>query len=222
MQETIRALFNHGKVYIFLSLLGIALVNMLPLPCVGIGKGFSEPVFSVTSTNEPLYKVLGKISQVTGYEIEITKSWQNKLLTADLKNCTLEEGIKKIIRLIGNPSHSIVRDNSLTNININIFADPSGYPSATAKSLTEIKNKQTDDVLTQDAASSGKYKGTVVDAGTKTGPLDGKGMPQEVERQRGVTERELIKREAKRKVMERETERKQKEPPELEIIPPGE
>ena len=127
--KIIRELFSQGRLYYFSCLFGIVLMSILLLPCPGLGIGSSEPVFSVTSNNEPLYKVLSKISGATGYQITITKSWENKPITADIQNSTLEEGIRKIIRSLGEPSNAIVRNDRVKKIEIRIFDTSSGYSS---------------------------------------------------------------------------------------------
>ena len=60
VKKTTRVPFNHGRIYTLLCLCGTVLIYILPLPHFGIGTGYAESVFSVTSTNEPLYKVLGR------------------------------------------------------------------------------------------------------------------------------------------------------------------
>lgn len=117
----IRTLFNHCRSYIFLYLCPIVLLNILPLPYLGIGTGYTAARFSITSNNEPLYKTLVKVSKITGYQIEITKGWKDKPLTADLKKVTLEESMKSIIRAMGRPNHAMIVDERRKKVEIRIF-----------------------------------------------------------------------------------------------------
>jgi len=120
IKETIGTLFYSGRsLYIFLC--GAILINILPLPYLGICTGYSEPHFSITSNNEPLYNALAKISKSTGYKIEITEGWKNKQLTANLKKFTLGEGIREIMRILGEPSCAIVINDSIKKVEIRIF-----------------------------------------------------------------------------------------------------
>jgi len=140
--NVIRERFNHGRFNSFLCLCGIVLISILMLPCFGMGIGYSEPVFSVTSTNEPIHQVLEKISKATGYQITITKGWEQKSITADINNLTLEEGMKKIIRSMGEPSNAIVRNDREKKIEIRIFDGSSGYSSGKTALPTETEREQ--------------------------------------------------------------------------------
>jgi hypothetical protein len=80
-----------------------------------------EPVVSISVKNEPLKKVLEKISKSTGYKIEVTEGWENKLISADFINTPLDTSLKKIIKALGGPSNSIVTYENAKNIKINIF-----------------------------------------------------------------------------------------------------
>ena len=142
MIETMKAPFNHGRVYIVLYLCGLVLINILPFTCLVLDTAYAEPVFSAQSTNEPLYKVLAKISRATGYKIAITKSWENQSITVNIKNSTLEEGIKKIINLIGNPNYAMVTDDRLKKVEIRIFDTSSGDSSVGANRPVEHRQRQ--------------------------------------------------------------------------------
>jgi hypothetical protein len=202
-KETIRELFNNGRrLYIILYLCGVVLMNILALPYFGIGTGYSAPVFSITSTNEPLYEILAKISKTTGYQIEITKGWENKSLTANLDNFTLEEGIKEIIRLIGRPNYAMTMNDSMKKVEIKIFDASTGYPSVASNSLAEFQQRKTKEVLNPGTPSTGQNKGTGVATGTKTDILDKELLPPGVEMGKAIAER------------------KPEEHPEFVILPP--
>jgi len=182
MKETIRSLFNNGMgLYTFLYFCGIVvLINIFPFPCFGSGTGYSEPVFSITSVNEPLYKVLAKIAKATGYQIAITRGWENRSLTANLDNFTLEECLKEIIRIIGRPNHAVTISDSMKKVEIKIFDASTGYPSVATITSAQLQQRQTEPKLFLDADSTGQNKGIGVDAGTKNDSLD-KFLPPGVE-----------------------------------------
>jgi hypothetical protein len=112
-------LINNRIIYIFLCCM--ALINVMPLPFFGIGTGYAEPVFSITSDNEHLYEVMAKIYKSTGYKIEITKGWEDKTLTANLKKITLEKGLREIMRLVGESNYALVVNDSMKKVEIRIF-----------------------------------------------------------------------------------------------------
>jgi hypothetical protein len=220
MKETIRASFSHSRwLCILLCLCGIALINILPLPCFGVGVGYSEPVFSITSTNEPLYRLLERISKITSYQIEITKNWENKLISANIENATLEEAIKKVIKLIGSPSHAIVKNDSPKKVEIIISGVPSGYSSAGTKSLVEPQQRQTQEAPNLGASTKRKNDSTVPDFIVKTDPIDRKVPPPEIASPEvappGMVQQ--LPKAARLNVPPPEVE---KEPWEIEIIPP--
>jgi hypothetical protein len=99
----------------------VLLINILPLPIFGIGTGYAEPVFSIISDNEPLNEILAKISKSIGYKIEITKSWEDKTLSVNLKKITIEKGLREIMRIAGEPNYALVVDDSMKKVEIRIF-----------------------------------------------------------------------------------------------------
>ena len=177
IKEATGALFNNGRsLYIFLC--GIVLLNISPLPYFGMGIGYSEPYFSITSNNEPLYNALAKISKSTGYKIEITKGWKDRSLTANLKKFALGEGIREIIRIIGEPSCAIVINDSMRKVEIRIF----------------------------DASSQGQKEIKGVDVITKADFHDENNLPPEVEMEKDIVERNRMEMEMQmhKDIVERE------------------
>lgn len=141
MNANIIAWLNDRRnIFVFLAV--IFFINILPSLCFGTQKGYAEPVFSITSDNEPLYEVLSKISKSTGYKIEITKGSKNKSLTIALKKIALEKGLREIMRIAEEPNYVIVMDDRSKKIEIRIFGDSStgqkkssdGYAGAVANS----------------------------------------------------------------------------------------
>jgi len=148
IKETIGTLFNNGK-SLCIFLCGIFLINILPLPCYGIKTGYTEPVFSISATNELLYDVLAKISKTTGYKIEINKGLKNKSLTANLNKFTLGGGIREIFRIIEEPNYAIVIDDSMKKVEIRVFDSSSGNSSVRTDNPEEHRQRQNKDVGTK-------------------------------------------------------------------------
>jgi hypothetical protein len=142
MKETIKAIFNYGRVYILLYLCGISLINILAFTSFGIETAYAGPVFSVKSDNEPLYKVLAKISRTTGYKIAIPKNLENKSITINLKNSTIEESIERIINLIGDPNYALVIDDSVKKVELRIFNALSDNSSTNTNNPAENRQIQ--------------------------------------------------------------------------------
>jgi hypothetical protein len=147
IKEMIGTLFNNGK-SLCIFLCGIFLINILPLPCFGIKTGYTEPVFSISATNELLYDVLAKISKTTGYKIEINKGLKNKSLTANLNKFTLVGGIREIFRIIEEPNYAIVIDDNMKKVEIRVFDASSGNSSVRTDNLAEHRQRQNEDAGT--------------------------------------------------------------------------
>jgi hypothetical protein len=115
---------KRGSLLFILSLLSISvfIIN----PSFAVVNSVKEPVVTITAKNEPLKKVLEKISKATGYKIEVTEGWENRLITADFINSPLDTSLKKIIKALGGPSNSIVTYENAKNIKINIFDSSAG------------------------------------------------------------------------------------------------
>ncbi len=92
-------------------------------------KPLTNAFFSLQANREPLLDVLKKVSKATGYKFEISRGWENRPVTTDFKNASLHEGIQRIIRSMGSPSHAVVMDDRGRKIEIKFFDASSGYPS---------------------------------------------------------------------------------------------
>lgn len=186
--KTDREAFNPRTAFIFLCLCGIFFVNILPVPFLGIPTGYAEPRFSVSSNNEPLQNTLVKISNATGYQIEITKGWKNKPLTADLNKVTLEEGMKAIIRGLGRPNYVMIVDDQKKKVEIRIIDD-----SSTGK-----KEDNTTDIITK------------TDVGASRPPSEDEMEDREsMETDRERQQEEMAERELRHREMIMEMERRQ-------------
>lgn len=110
-------------VFVLLSILGI--------PFFGFGLAHAEPVFSITSDNEPLNEVLARIAKSTGYKIEITKGFGSKPLTVNIKKLPLEKGLREIMRMAEEINYALVVNERMKKVEIRIFGNalPGGKDS---------------------------------------------------------------------------------------------
>ena len=184
IKEATGALFNRGRsLYIFLCV--IVLLNILPIPFLGMGTGYSEPHFSIISNNEPLYNALAKISKSTGYKFEITKCWKDRLLTANLKKVTLVEGIREIFRIIGEPNYAIVINDTTKKVEIRIF-------DASSKGQKEVKDV---DVITKADFHDENNLPPAVEMGNDIAERERMEMEMQTQMQKDIVERERMERE---------------------------
>jgi hypothetical protein len=131
---------KRGSLLFILSLLSISvfIIN----PSFAVVNSEKEPVVTITTKNEPLKKVLEKISKATGYKIEVTEGWENRLISADFINAPLDTSLKKIIKALGGPSNSIVTYEKSRNIKIIIFeSSVRSYPNISEMNLEYDNNK---------------------------------------------------------------------------------
>ena len=68
-------------------------------------------------------------------------------ITANIKNSTLEGGIKQVISLIGNPNYAIVKNDSVKKVEIKIFDAFPGFSSAETDSPANIDRKNLGEYL---------------------------------------------------------------------------
>lgn len=218
MKTTKRTAFNCGGIHLIICLCGIFLINLLALPCFGIGTGYSEPVFSVTSVNEPLSKALDKISKATGYKIEITNGWGNKQLTANLQDLTLDEGLERIIKAVGNPNHAIQRNDRTKKVEIKILDTAKGLSTVNSGkvstgSYAKLQQKQTEAVLNNmDTPSQEQNESAAGDSSSDIDPLDMEVIPPDNPGEKGVTVRDLQEQSSQ--------PQEQVDPLDIEVIPP--
>jgi hypothetical protein len=78
----------------------------------------------------PLKDVLQKISKQAGYEVSISPPWAEVPLTLSLEKADLEEAIKKILRVLNQPSNFILYDEAQKKVAILISDSPSNIFSS--------------------------------------------------------------------------------------------
>jgi hypothetical protein len=102
-----------------LFLIGIATISFDTIPCRASVKGSEPPVFSLDVKNQPLGKVLEKVSKMTGYEITVNKEMSDFPVTASFKNVSLYEGLR---RILGSLNHSIISNDKEKTISVVIVS----------------------------------------------------------------------------------------------------
>ena len=181
-------LISRKRLFFFLSL--ILLTSMFTLPFWGSDTGYTASFFSVTSDNEPLKEVLAKISKSTGYKIEITKGWDDKTLTVNLRKIDLEKGLREIMRIMGGPNYSLIINESGKKVEIRIF----------------------DNNLAEQKKSSGAYVGTKANFHKRGESAYGRALV-DVSSKRAEHQEEASKVDIAPPVVDIA-------PPEIEILPP--
>jgi len=58
----------------------------------------SDPIINVVAKDEPLIDILDEIAQDTGYRFTLTPQWEDHAVSANIKNLTLEQGLKRLLR----------------------------------------------------------------------------------------------------------------------------
>jgi hypothetical protein len=113
---------------------GLALLgDLAPSLCFGAEKGSKNAPFSLSATGERLDAVLEKISKASGYKITINEGWKNKVITVQLENVTVEEGLKTLIEVLGRPSHLLLYDETEKKIEIVMIPGTLGVPDSSPR-----------------------------------------------------------------------------------------
>ena len=83
---------------IFLLILAGGIISTgLAITSFGSQKGSELPVFSLSAKEEPLRKVLDKISTASGYEITLNGESGDLLVSVTFKDATLDEAIERVL-----------------------------------------------------------------------------------------------------------------------------
>jgi hypothetical protein len=212
MKKTIRAIFKLVHMGAIFCLCGMAILYLVALPCFGVAIGSTEPVVSITSTNEPLKNVLDEISKATGYKIEITKGWEHKPITVNIQDLPLDKSLRKVIRALGRQSNIIVTCENTRTIKIKIFDTTKGASSTTKnKNYAQLQAKQAEAVLNMEEPPTGQEQVSTDDSGSEIDPLDIEVIPPDYPGEKGITVREL---------KEFESNQEKIDPLDLEVLPP--
>ena len=105
---------NHFQWFILMSLLLIP--AGFPTPwAFGADSDTRAIAISVNAENETLMNILGKISQISGYEIEFDQEWGNHPVNIRFENESLEAALS---RVLANLNHALIWNDSEKKISI--------------------------------------------------------------------------------------------------------
>ena len=92
-----RQAFSSRLIFLFILAGGIISTG-LAITSFGSQKEGELPVFSLNAKEEPLRKVLDKISRASGYEITLNRESGDLLVSVTFKNAALGEALKRVLR----------------------------------------------------------------------------------------------------------------------------
>jgi hypothetical protein len=134
--------FVRTNAKIILSSLSIILVAVFTvLPCFGESVDSKPAALTLKVENLPLEDVLKRISHDIGFEIIVNPPWGQVPLSLNLKDTSLEEGIRKIIQALGKPSHFIVTNEKDKKVTLLISGLPSVGPNTANEPAASLGNK---------------------------------------------------------------------------------
>jgi hypothetical protein len=203
---------KHKQYMLFFILFLLPFCIFIAFPCFAGVDNSKDPLISLSSKNESLKIVLDKISNITGYKIEITEGWGNKPVTLDIQAMTLDDSLKKIIRALGSPNNVKIDYDNKKVIRINFF-DTSKDISLTQNNndFNQLQAKQAEAVINiENLPPSGDNK-KLKDTASKIDPLDIEVLPPNKPGEKGKTKRELLKIQG---------EKKELNPHDIDILPP--
>ena len=196
---------NSDKIFSVKSILYFHFIGIMISSCListfslADEKKKSSPTFSVTIKDATLSQAISEISNASGYKITVTGANHNKKLTADLNNVSVEEGLKRIIRLSGSPNHVIINDNKENKIEVKIFDTSGGNSAASRAESREIKPQEINlddiEVIPPDkpgekGVTERELKATESNK-MKIDPLDIEIIPPDKPGEKGVTEKRI-------------------------------
>jgi hypothetical protein len=106
------------KVLFVFILWAIFLTHLNSYICQAADTYIDTDVFSLDAKDKPLKKILDKIYKTTGYEITIAPEWKNFPVTVKLKQMSIEEGLRKIIKSLSDPDYALVIDEKTQKITV--------------------------------------------------------------------------------------------------------
>ncbi|PKN30064.1 MAG: hypothetical protein CVU64_05095 [Deltaproteobacteria bacterium HGW-Deltaproteobacteria-21] len=204
--------------------IAVLLVMLLGLfvtvfPCEAKENHAGANLISMDIENEPLRRVLKRISESADHEVTVSENWADMELTIRLDSVNLEKALKQIIVALGKPSHVILTDSSKRKTEILICADGPGRiekgKDARVRHLgNEVLSQDVEVVPSAEPGERGITESELNHLLSKNKQLDFRNMeviPPEEPGQKGVTEEELEKLLKQNKTVD---------PENAEIIPP--
>jgi hypothetical protein len=205
---------KHKRASLLFILPLLSIFVFLISPCFAAVNSTKEPVVTIAAKSEPLKMVLKKISNATGYKIEVTEGWENRPVTVDIHGLTLDDSLNKIIRALGNPNNAKINYDNKKVIRINFF-DTSKEVSLAQNNnaYNQLQVKQAEAVLNmENMPPIGNEKIAKDSSSSKIDPLDIEILPPSKPGGKGITQRELLKMQG---------EKKEINPLDIEVLPPS-
>ena len=183
--------------------------------CWGANDNSEKALISYTFKNKPLKDVLKKISEATGYKVTVNKEWAELPVTANLKNLSIDESLKEVLRNSNNVVITNEKEKYISIIIYNADQPLKGEEGVNGHIEKSINPSDVEVIPPEVPGEKGitQYELDSILAMQKAvDPLDVEVIPPTVPGQRGITQREL------NALMERE---KKVDPMDIEVIPPA-
>jgi hypothetical protein len=171
----------------FLLFFGIILpTNMNSHFCWGATISSKVPVFSLNIKDEPLKKVIEKISEVTGYQIAIDEKWSTLLITSSLKDVSIHESMRGILK---NLNHVIIINDKEKKVSVIIYGGIE--PDKNQKKIDPLDLEVIPPNNPGERGVTQRELNAMMAGEPKIDPLDLEVIPPENPGEQGVTQREL-------------------------------
>jgi hypothetical protein len=171
----------------------------MPQPCAGNYKGIRSTELSLDLKDEPLGKVVERISDITGYQITISPEWMGLPISARFQNLPIDQGLRRILSGV---NHYIVFNDAGPRISIVIKSSLNGEKFRMGRMVRQVGGN-TPGALQSSTANSKDF----------AKPGDIQVLPPNKPGEGGVTKKEIE---------EIKSRWPETEPGNLEVIPPAE
>jgi len=154
--------------------------------CWGATISSNPPIFSLNIKNEPLKKVIEKISEATGYQIAIDEKWLGLLVTASLKDVSVHESMRGILK---NINRIIISNDKEKKLSIIIYG--SIEPDKSQKKIYPLDLEVIPPKNPGERGVTQRALNAMRGSEPKIDPLDLEVIPPKNPGERGVTQRAL-------------------------------
>ena len=178
--------YNSLVVLIFLPFWMTLQTDINSCYCWGATISSNAPVFSLNIKDEPLIKVIEKISEATGYDIAIDEKWSGLIVTASLKDVSIHESMREILK---NLNHVIVINDTEKKLSVIIYG--SIEPDKIQKKIDPLDLEVIPPKNPGERGVTQRELNAMKANEPKIAPLDLEVIPPNNPGERGVTQREL-------------------------------
>lgn len=199
----------------FLNLGTITSTEIYLQQCWGANDNSEKVLISYSFRGKPIKEVLKKISEATGYKITLNKEWAELSVTANLKNLSIDESLKEVLR---NSNNVVITNEKEKTISIIIYkvnhpaTVQEGANGRIGKSTNPLDVEVIPPTVPGEKGITQSELDSIIAMQKKVDPLDVEVIPPTVPGQRGITQREL------NALMERENK---VDSLDVEVIPPA-